>query len=91
MVFLSNTTDGEGGTYGNEVEIIVNGITPSLPYNETEARTSSSDVVPVVGNTTILNVEGGVWSGAYVRLVVEGCWEDDGEGATVGEFVLIGG
>jgi len=52
---------------------------------------SLQDVVPVVGNTTILDVAGGAWSGEYARLEIEGCWEEDGDGATVGEFVLIGG
>ena len=64
---------------------------PSLPYNATAAAASSQQVEPVQGNTTTVDVEGGAWSGNYVKLVVEGSWEEDGVGCTVGEFVLIGG
>jgi len=89
-VFLGNMTS-EGIIYGNEIVINIEGITPSLPFNATAAAASLQDVVPVVGNTTILDVAGGAWSGEYARLEIEGCWEEDGDGATVGEFVLIGG
>ena len=84
-------TDGEGGVYGNEIQIVVDGIAPNLAYNATSSAESAQNVVPVVGNSTTIAVEGGAWSGSYVRLEIAGCWEDDGEGATVGEFVLIGG
>lgn len=74
---------------GEEIVITVDGISPSLPFNAKEEQESTQSVQPVVGNSTTLRVEGGAWSGSYVRLVIEGCWENDGEGATVGEFVLI--
>jgi hypothetical protein len=90
VVYLGNTTDGTS-LYGNEIVIILDGIVPSLPYNATAAAASDQEVEPVQTNTTMVTVEGGAWSGEYARLVVEGCWEEDGEGATVGEFVLIGG
>jgi hypothetical protein len=69
----------------------LDGIMPNLPYDAGAYSSSDQEVEPVQGNTTTVAVEGGAWSGEYARLVVEGCWEDDGEGATVGEFVLIGG
>ncbi|KAM3075170.1 alpha,alpha-trehalase ath1 [Clarireedia jacksonii] len=90
-VYLGNQTTEDGQVYGSEWMITVDGIEPSLPYNTTEASRSTDSVKPVVGNTTTLKVEGGAWSGGYVRLEVEGCWVEDGVGATVGEFVLIGG
>jgi hypothetical protein len=88
VVYLGNTTYGES-LYGNEIVITVDGIVPSLPYDAAAAASSAQDVVPVTDNTTTLAVEGGAWSGSYARLVIEGCWEEDGDGATVGEFVLI--
>jgi len=88
-VYIGNLTDGEGGVYGNEIQIIVDGITPNLPFDAT-AEQKSDEVEPVTGNSTTVEVEGDAWSGAYVRLEIEGCWEVDGAGATVGEFVLIG-
>jgi hypothetical protein len=90
VVFLGNTTSGET-LYGTEISITIDGIQPSLPFNATFAAASAQDVVPVQSNTTVLDVEGGAWSGAYARLEIEGCWEEDGVGATVGEFVLIRG
>ncbi|KUJ11837.1 glycoside hydrolase family 65 protein [Mollisia scopiformis] len=91
-VYLGNSTtvNGENLT-GEEIIIQVGGIAPSLPFVAAEAEASAQEVQPVVGNSTTVAVEGGAWSGGYVRLVVEGCWEEDGEGATVGEFVVIGG
>lgn len=92
VVYLGNTTTADGESLqGTEIVITLNGIEPSLPFDAVAAASSSQTVEPVVGNTTTVAVEGGSWTGAYVRLVIEGCWEDDGEGATVGEFVLIGG
>ncbi|KAE8448089.1 hypothetical protein EG329_009854 [Mollisiaceae sp. DMI_Dod_QoI] len=92
IVYLGNTTTTDAaGLVGEEIVITIDGITPSLPYDAKVAESSNGQVEPVVGNSTTLAVEGGAWSGGYVRLVVEGCWEDDGLGATVGEFVLIGG
>jgi hypothetical protein len=90
VVYLGNTTDGTG-LFGNEIIITLDGIMPNLPYDAGAYSSSDQEVEPVQGNTTTVAVEGGAWSGEYARLVVEGCWEDDGEGATVGEFVLIGG
>jgi len=91
IVYLGNKTDSCGGIAGTEIEINVGAISPSLPYNAVAAAQSSQAVVPVVDNTTTVVVEGGVWSGNYARLEIEGCWEEDGEGATVNEFVLIRG
>jgi hypothetical protein len=92
VVYLGNTTTPDGESlYGNEIIITLNSIEPSLPYDAVAAAASSQMVEPVQGNTTTVDVEGGCWSGGYVRLVVEGCWEEDGLGATVGEFVLLGG
>ncbi|KAG9239654.1 glycoside hydrolase family 65 protein [Amylocarpus encephaloides] len=65
-------------------------ITPSLPFNATAAAMSAEEVVPVVGNTTSFSLPGNVWTGDYARLVIEGCWEEDGAGATVREFVMLG-
>ncbi|TVY48570.1 Acid trehalase [Lachnellula cervina] len=89
-VYLGNSTDGTI-IYGNEITITINDISPNLPYDAGDAAKSSLEVVPVVGNTTTITVAGGAWSGEYVRLAIEGCWEGDGVGATVGEFVLVRG
>ncbi|CCD44773.1 glycoside hydrolase family 65 protein [Botrytis cinerea T4] len=92
-VFFGNETTDEGQIYGSEWSIDIEDISPSLPYaaNSTTQTSNKESVVPVVGNETRLVVEGGAWSGKYVRLVMEGCWENDGKGATVGEFVVVGG
>lgn len=91
-VYLGNTTDGTGALYGEEVVISIDNVTPEFPYNATVAAASNDQVLPVIGNSSTYSVSParGVWSGNYVRLVVEGCWEGDGVGATVGEFVLVG-
>jgi hypothetical protein len=89
IVEFGNSTDGES-LFGTGIVIEIDGITPDVPYDAAAYAASSQQVVPVTGNTTTVDVEGGAWSGDYVKLIVEGCWEDDGEGATVGEFVLIG-
>lgn len=89
VVYLGNYTNGAINT-ASEVLIQINGIVPSLPYNATATALSADQVEPVVGNTTVFSVPGGKWSGSYARLVVEGCWEKDGVGATVGEFVILG-
>jgi len=91
VVYLGNHTSACGGLDGEVVVINIGSISPSLPYNATLEALSSQTVVPVTGNTTTVEVAGGIWSGAYARLEIEGCWAEDGEGATVGEFVLIGG
>jgi len=92
IVYLGNTTTADGASLeGTEVVITLNGIEPSLPFDAVAAASSSQMVEPVAGNTTTVAVEGGSWSGMYARLVIEGCWEEDGQGATVGEIVLIRG
>jgi len=94
-VYLGNSTDGEV-IYGEDVVIIeVDGIQPNLAYvplaNGTSPSPESAEVVPVVGNMTTVAVAGGnTYSGKYARLVIEGCWEEDGVGASVAEFVLKG-
>lgn len=87
VVYLGNQTDGEV-VYGTVTRIVVDDITPSIPFSVVQAA-DSDEVVPVVGNTTTIDVEGGAWSGNYAQLVIEGCWTEDGKGATVGEFVLL--
>ncbi|QSZ36769.1 hypothetical protein DSL72_006652 [Monilinia vaccinii-corymbosi] len=96
-VFFGNGSRHGGQIYGNEWKVDISDISPSLPFvlspgtgNETRSGTEEA-VVPVVGNETRVAVDGQAWSGRYVRLVIEGCWEHDGMGATVGEFVVVGG
>lgn len=48
-----------------------------------------SPVVKYVGNNTIIKLINTVWSGAFAKLEVTGCWTDNGEGATVAEFMLL--
>lgn len=84
-VYFGNSTDG----VGSESVVTLEGIEPSLPFSAEDAEGTEA-VEPVVGNSTTVEVVG-AWSGNFVRLVVEGCWEEDGEGATVGEFVVVGG
>ena len=85
-VYLSNSTDVN--TYVVELEL--DAIEPSLPFNETAFALSNQDVTPYVGNTSTFYIpaEAEIWSGKFARLVIEGCWEEDGQGSTVGEFVL---
>lgn len=89
VVYLGNMTDGEI-VYGLETIVEVDGIQPSLPFDMEVAEESAQTVQPVMGNTTTVVIAGGAWSGSYMRLVMEGCWEEDGVGATVGEVVLVG-
>jgi hypothetical protein len=89
LVEFGNMTDGEI-IYGNEVRFSIDNITPSLPFNETEALSSGDKVVPVLGNTTEVATAGDTYSGEYVRLSITGSWQEDGLGATVGEFVVLG-
>ena len=91
IVYLANDTDSCNGVAGTVIEINIGSISPNLPYNATASAESSQAVEPVVSNTTTVEVFGGVWSGKYAKLEIEGCWEEDGEGATVVEFVLIKG
>jgi len=88
--YISNTTDSSGDLSGTGAYVKVLDITPDLPYNATAAAASSQQVQPVTGNTTTVAINDAPWSGKYVKLVIEGCWEGDGVGATVGEFVVIG-
>lgn len=90
VVYLGNMTDGEV-VYGLETIITVDNIQPSLPYDAEVAAASAQTVQPVESNTTTVVIAGGSWSGAYMRLEIEGCWEEDGVGATVGEVVLVSG
>ncbi|KAK2006291.1 glycosyl hydrolase family 65 central catalytic domain-containing protein [Colletotrichum eremochloae] len=46
----------------------------------------NSPVVKYVGNTTIIQLADSVWSGAFAKLEVTGCWTDDGAGATVADI-----
>lgn len=48
-----------------------------------------SPVVRYVGNNTLIQLANAVWSGAFAKLEVTGCWTDDGAGATVAEFTLL--
>jgi hypothetical protein len=89
LVEFGNMTDGEI-IYGNEVRFTIDNIEPSLPFNATEALLSAEKVVPVTGNTTAISTAGETHSGEYVRLTITGCWQEDGAGATVGEFVVMG-
>lgn len=46
-------------------------------------------VVLYARNSTTVELPRGVWSGRYAMLDVEGCWAEDGAGATVAEFALV--
>jgi trehalose/maltose hydrolase-like predicted phosphorylase len=48
-----------------------------------------SPVVRYVGNVTTIQLTNAIWSGAFAKLEVTGCWIDDGDGATVAEFALL--
>ncbi|KAK8039593.1 hypothetical protein PG993_008004 [Apiospora rasikravindrae] len=48
-----------------------------------------SPVVPYVSNITDIALADDVWSEKYARLEIEGCWVEDGVGATVAEFALL--
>ena len=76
----------------SEKVVDVGGIVPSSPFDAVAAAESKMEVEPVVGNSTSFDVTGkGVWSGGYVRLVVEGVYGGGGgAGCTVGEFVVYG-
>lgn len=97
-MYVGNETilDASGNVMlrGVEWKIPVDGIVPSRPYDAAMANSSTAHgpagVVPYVGNSTTAALGDDAWTGHYVRLEVEGCWEEDGVGATVGEFVLIG-
>lgn len=55
----------------------------------TKPWVQDSPVVRYVGNNTIIPLINAVWSGRFAKLEVMGCWTDDGEGATVAEFMLL--
>lgn len=77
-VSLSNSSDFEPSIVLADEDIsITKPWVPDLP------------VVKYVGNNTIIQLADAVWSGAFAKLEVTGCWTDDGEGATVAEFMLL--
>ncbi|KAK8078028.1 hypothetical protein PG996_004198 [Apiospora saccharicola] len=55
----------------------------------TQPWNADSPVVPYVGNVTEIALEDDVRSGKFARLQIEGCWVEDGVGATVAEFALL--
>jgi hypothetical protein len=97
-MYVGNETvlDAQGNVmlWGAEWKIALDGVVLSQPYDAAVADSSTArgpaGVVPYVGNSTTAALGNGVWTGHYVRLEVVGCWEEDGMGATVGEFVLVG-
>lgn len=77
-VSISNSSDFEPAVVIADQDI---GITkPWVP---------DSPVVRYVGNITTIQLTDAVWSGAFAKLEVTGCWTDDGDGATVAEFALL--
>lgn len=77
-VSISNSSDFEPAVVLADQDI---GITkPWVP---------DSPVVRYLGNITTIQLDGAVWSGAFAKLEVTGCWTDDGAGATVAEFALL--
>ncbi|KAF2747088.1 carbohydrate-binding module family 32 protein [Sporormia fimetaria CBS 119925] len=97
-VFFSNSTLSEtANSYdvpdsATKVDVEI-GI--SDPYDAEEA--ARAKVVPFVGNETSFAIVGrDVWTGDYVKLVVDGVFDTGGEeaeqdgGATVAEFVVVG-
>lgn len=60
-----------------------------FPVEISKPWATESPVVPYAGNSTTLELPHGVWSGRYARLDVDGCWAEDGAGATVAEFALV--
>lgn len=77
-VSISNSSDFEPAVILADQDI---GITkPWVP---------DSPVVRYVGNITTIQLTDAVWSGAFAKLEVTGCWTDDADGATVAEFALL--
>ncbi|KAK7716253.1 alpha,alpha-trehalase ath1 [Diaporthe eres] len=77
-VSISNSSDFEPAIVLADEDI---GITkPWVP---------ESPVVRYVGNSTTIQLTDAIWSGAFAKLEVTGCWTDDGAGATVAEFALL--
>lgn len=60
-----------------------------VPVEFSRPWAAGPPVIGNAGNTTALELPHGVWSGRYARLDVEGCWAEDGAGATVAEFALV--
>jgi hypothetical protein len=97
-LYIGNETvvdaSGKVALWGVQRRIPIDGVVVSQPYDAAAANSSAArspaGVVAYVGNSTTAVLGEGVWTGRYVQLEVEGCWEEDGMGATVGEFVLIG-
>ncbi|CAG8951114.1 hypothetical protein HYFRA_00006512 [Hymenoscyphus fraxineus] len=89
-VYLGNMTDGEV-VVNRATAFVVRDVGVERPFDASEAEASGDEVVPVVGNTTMYLDVGGAWTGGFAMLAVEGCREDDGVGATVGEFVILKG
>ncbi|CAL3967439.1 unnamed protein product [Diplocarpon coronariae] len=86
VVSFGNYTNGVANT-GSEAQIEITGIAPNEPYDAATTLANVLVIAPDKSNTTTVNIVGGSWSGEYMRLEIEGCWEEDGKGATVGEFV----
>ncbi|CAN8106464.1 unnamed protein product [Discula destructiva] len=77
-VSISNSSDFEP-----EVVLADEKIGISRPWDP------DAPVVSYVGNSTTIELSEAVWSGAFAKLEVTGCWRDDGNGATVAEFALL--
>jgi len=76
-----------------------------IVLNVTTTDLVDDEVALHPGNTTVLDIPGGVWSGQSAILEIEGCqgcgdlfpsekdptyWQDDGLGASVAEFAAVG-
>ncbi|KAI6351054.1 hypothetical protein MCOR25_010187 [Pyricularia grisea] len=79
-VSVSNISDFESATVLADQEIHI-----------TKPWVPESPVVKYAGNITTIQLREAVWSGAYAKLEITGCWTDDGAGATVAEFGLLAG
>ncbi|KAI6248361.1 Acid trehalase [Erysiphe necator] len=86
-VYASNMTDWrdqEGYVMIGQDKLI----RPSNPYSAELEK--ESHVVPVSGNETTILPRQPVWTGKFLRIEITGCSAEDGKGATVGEFSVIG-
>ncbi|KAJ4997391.1 Acid trehalase [Colletotrichum sp. SAR 10_66] len=77
-VSISNSSDFESETVLADQDISI-----------TKPWVPDSPVVKYVGNITTIPLTEPVWSGAFAKLEVTGCWTDDDTGATVAEFGLL--
>lgn len=77
-VSISNSSNFEPVTVLADEDIII-----------TKPWVPDSPVVRYVGNSTTIQITNNIWSGAFAKLEVTGCWTDDGAGATVAEFALL--